>query len=246
MKILAIDIETSPNIVYTWGLFDQNIGLNQIVETSGVLCFAAKFLGEKRVHFYSVHKHGREAMVQAAHDLLSEADVVMHYNGKRFDIPHLNREFVEAGLTPPEPYKQIDLYLVSRRVFKFQSNRLDHVTQQLGLEGKVQHEGFDLWRRCLAGDETAWKTMERYNRRDVTLLEDLYEILRPWIPNHPNRALYDNRPGTCPKCGGTHLQRRGTERTAVSEYPRFQCQTCGAYFRGTARSRGSSITEIAA
>ncbi len=29
-KILVLDIETAPIVAHVWGLFDQNIGLNQI------------------------------------------------------------------------------------------------------------------------------------------------------------------------------------------------------------------------
>lgn len=257
MKILALDIETSPNVVYTWGLFDQNVGLNQVIETGGVLCFAAKWLGEKKVQFWSVERHGRQAMLEAAHVLLDEADVVMHYNGKRFDIPHLNREFVEAGFGPPSPYQQIDLYLTAKSKFKFQSNRLEHVSKQLGLKGKVEHAGFGLWRKCMDGlrdvgegrkmspeSAAAWRSMERYNKRDVTLLEELHDILLPWIPNYPSRALIDHRPGSCPKCGSTELQRRGVAYTRVSEYPQFQCQACGSWFRGTGRSRQAGVSEV--
>ncbi|NIV35232.1 MAG: hypothetical protein GWN58_38990, partial [Anaerolineae bacterium] len=51
-----------------------------------------------------------EGMLEGAWELLDEADAVVHYNGKKFDIPTLNREFVKYGFTPPSPYKQIDLY----------------------------------------------------------------------------------------------------------------------------------------
>ena len=46
MKTLLIDIETKPHKAYCWGLFDQRIGLNQIVEPGGTLCWAAKWLGD--------------------------------------------------------------------------------------------------------------------------------------------------------------------------------------------------------
>jgi predicted RNA-binding Zn-ribbon protein involved in translation (DUF1610 family) len=246
-RILSLDIETSPSVVYAWGLWDQNIGLNQIVSPSGVLCFAAKFLGEsnRKMRFHSVHKDGREAMIAAAHALLDEADVVMHYNGTKFDIPHLNREFVEAGLTPPSPYQQIDLFLTAKRQFRFLSNKLEHVSTQLGLEGKIANEGFDLWTRCLAGDELAWKRMERYNRRDVTLLEELYEILRPWLTSHPNLALIDSKHHACPRCGSDDLQRRGMKYTVVSAFQSWRCNNCGSFSRSTRRTRGSMPGDVA-
>lgn len=232
MRVLALDIETSPNVAFTWGLWDQNVALSQLVSTSETLCFAAKWLDAKRMFFYSTHKHGKAAMVAEAHALLDEADVVLHYNGSRFDIPHLNREFVEAGLTPPSPFREIDLFLTVKRRFRFQSNKLEHVSRQLGLPGKLAHEGFDLWRKCLAGDPAAWRRMEKYNRQDVVLLEELYQILQPWVVNHPNRALHDARPDACPRCGSAGMIVRGYYHTQTGRYTKLRCKDCGGYARG--------------
>ena len=48
-KILCFDIETLPLESYTWGLFDQNVGLNQIKTDWAALSIAAKWLGEDEV-----------------------------------------------------------------------------------------------------------------------------------------------------------------------------------------------------
>lgn len=241
MKILALDIETSPAEVYAWGLWDQNIGLNQVAKPTRMLCFAAKFVGETGAPlFFSEHHDGTEAMLRAAHELLDEADVVIHWNGTSFDIPHLNREFLEHGFRPPAPFHEIDLCRVVKRRFRFMSNKLQWVTEQLGLEGKVKHEGFDLWLKCLAGDDKAWARMRKYNRRDVTLLEDLYEQLLPWIPNHPNRRLTEPDAG-CPRCGAdeSRLESRGYRYTAVSKFRRFCCRACGGWSSRTVKDAGT-------
>jgi DNA polymerase elongation subunit (family B) len=244
VKVLALDIETRPNIAYVWGLWDDGgIPLDRLIAPVEVMCFAAKFFGDKKIHFHSAQTD-RAGMVQAAHDLLSVADVVIHYNGKRFDIPHLNREFVQAGMGPPAPYQQIDLFQVVKRQFKFPSNKLAHVAPALGLKGKVEHSGFKTWVRCMAGDEKAWREMERYNRRDVTLLEELYDVLQPWIPNHPARTLYDQL-GTCPVCASENVIRRGEYRTKVSSFQRWQCLGCGSYSRSSKRLDSVDIQQVA-
>lgn len=240
MKILSLDIETSPHLAHVWGLWDQNVGLPMLREVSEVLCFAAKFQGERKVYF--ADSRDKAEMIGLAHHLLDETDVVMSWNGKRFDLPHLNREFILAGMTPPSPYEQIDLLLTARRQFKFASNKLDHVAKQLGLAGKVKHSGFDLWLRVMAGDETAWRQMRRYNIQDVLLLEDLYERLQPWIPNHPSRTLYDGT-GACPVCSSNHVQKRGVRRTKVSSYQSYQCQACGSWLRGGRKLDGIDIRQ---
>ena len=232
MKILGIDIETAPNTAHVWGLFKQNIGINQLLNTGRVMCFAAKWLGEKKIIFRSEFHDSHTETIEAAWALLDEADAVLSYNGKKFDMPTLNREFLKLGLTPPSPYKHIDLLETAKREFRFTSNKLDHLARDLGIGEKVRHAGHDLWIQCMAGNPKAWGEMRRYNRQDVVLTEELYERLRPWIKNHPNYAMFtdDARP-VCTNCGSQHLQRRGTSVTRTQKYSRYQCQECGTWMR---------------
>lgn len=245
-RILSLDIETSPVVAHAWGLFKQNIAISQIIERPRTICFAAKYRDQRKVHFYSEFEHGRDVMILAAHELLTEADVVMHYNGDRFDLPRLNTEFVMHELTPPAPYKSIDLYKVVKNNFQFTSNKLAYILDQLGLTGKIKNSGHDLWVRCLAGDPKAWAEMKKYNVRDVRVLEELYDKLLPWISNHPNMGLYRDADGkdVCPNCGDPdHLIRQGFALTGVGRFQRLQCKTCGTWSRSSRRVDGVSITQ---
>jgi uncharacterized protein len=243
LKILLIDIETSPNITYSWGLYKQNIGVNQIIKTGDVMCFSAKWLGDSDTVFFSEWEEGREKMVQSAWNLLNEADAVIHYFGSQFDIPWLYRSFLESGLTPPSPFKQIDLKFVMSKNFKFTSNKLQHISTELGLEGKIETGGFDLWADCIARDPDALSLMEEYNRRDVDLLEELYLILLPWIQNLPHKHLFDGA-GNCPSCGANSMIEDGIAYTNLSRYVQWKCESCGSFFRSTRRIDGVSIQQI--
>lgn len=218
--------------------------MDQVVDPGGVMSFAAKWYKGKSVLFHSDHHDGHAAMLQRAWELLDEADVVMHFNGKRFDIPHLQREFMENRMQPPSPYKQIDLLEVVKKQARFFMNRLAHVAPQLGMKGKVSHEGFPLWLKCMEGDEAAWARMKKYNVRDVTELEDIYELILPWIPSHPSYAAFGGV-DCCPKCGGMDLQWRGYAYTNQSKFHRFQCKDCGGWGRSTTRVEASHVTQIA-
>lgn len=232
MKTLLLDIETAPSIVYAWGLFKQNIAISQIEEPGYTLCWAAKWLSERTISYASVHEDGESEMLAKVYDLLEEADVVVHYNGSKFDIPTLNREFISHGYAPPAPFQEVDLLKTCRNRFRFLSNKLDYVAQQLTGEGKVETKGMSLWRDCMAGCPKAWAIMKKYNKRDVTILEGVYEHLLPWIQPHPNMALFnDDEDMQCPNCGGTHLQSRGSYYTHTQRYQRYQCQDCGKWTR---------------
>jgi len=233
MKILHLDIETSPNVAHVWGLFKQTVSLNQLMDTSYTMCFAAKWHGQDKIIFDSVKKSSEEKMVLRAWKLLNEADVVVHYNGARFDIPTLNKEFLSMGLPPPDPYHQIDLLRTVKGQFKFASNKLDHVVDKLGLGKKTSHAGHTLWVQCMAGDKKAWAKMEEYNKQDVLLLEKLYNKLLPWIKSHPNHALYaDTERPVCTNCGSEHVVKKGFEHTKTMSYQRYRCSDCGTPLRG--------------
>lgn len=249
-RVLILDIETAPHVAQVWGLWKQNVALNQLVVPGYVLCFAAKWLGEDVVHFGRV-KHNatgdpteasRRAMLMKAHALLSEADVVVHYYGSKFDIPRLNAEFMEFGFAPPAPFEQVDLKVAIAKRAVFASHKLAHVAERLGIGSKVAHEGHALWRACMAEDAGAWARMQRYNVGDVRLTERLYKRVLPWIAGHPNRGLYgDNTRPCCPTCGSHRLQRRGVARTTVSVFLRYQCTACGAWSRAKHRETGADL-----
>ena len=234
MKILHLDLETAPITAYVWGLWKQNISLKQIIDTSRVMCFAAKWDGEKgKPVFYSEWGDGHEQMIVKLFELVNEADAVCSYNGKRFDIPVANREFLLYKLGKPAPHKDIDLFPVVKSNFRFSSNKLDNIAQELGLGAKTQHTGFQLWVDCMNGDKKAQKLMEKYNVQDVVLLPKLYKRLLPYINNHPNHALYtDKERPVCTNCGGSHVQKRGVEKTKTQIYQRYQCKDCGTWMKG--------------
>ena len=243
MKTLLIDIETAPNLGHVWGLFKQNVSINQIMDSGYVMCFSAKWLGSDEVYFYSVPRNGTKRMLQKAHELLEEADAVIHYNGSRFDIPTLNKEFILQGFHPPSTYQQIDLLKTARQRFRFPSNKLDYIAKALGLGGKHKHAGHELWVQCMAGNPDAWIEMEKYNIQDVLLLEKVYHKLLPWIVNHPSHAVH-NGVDSCSNCGSTSLQRRGFAYTNSMKYQRYQCNSCGSWLRSkTAEKQDVKITK---
>lgn len=230
MKILLLDCETSPNTAYVWRLFKETIPLARLIESSEVLCWSAKWLGAKEIMFDSLFKSSPKNMLAGIHKLLTEADAVITFNGKSFDIPTLNKEFLIYGFPPPAPYKQIDLINTARSQFRFTSNKLDYICQRLGL-GQKTETNFQLWVDCMKKDKEAWKQMEKYNKNDVVMLEKLYIRLVPWIKNHPNQGLYLEKEAICPVCASEEIQKRGLAYTSTCTYQRYRCSDCGSWFR---------------
>lgn len=243
IRILRLDIETAPSKVYTFSLFPKYISHEHMIDPGYVLCWAAQWEGERTMHYMGLNTHTKEEMMKGMWDLVDEADAVIHYNGTKFDMKVLNREFLLQGLPPPSHYVNIDLYRTVTRNFAFESKRLDYVCKRLGLGTKVKHQGMQLWIDCMKGKEAAWKKMERYNRRDVKLLKTLYDHLQPWIKPHPNRVLWieDPKKPTCPVCASTDVVKKGTQHnTNTQSYDRYRCNKCQSPLRSRRISKTTS------
>jgi hypothetical protein len=50
-NIVTLDIETFPNLVYTWGLWKQTVGVNQIVRDWSLASICWKWLGDRATHY---------------------------------------------------------------------------------------------------------------------------------------------------------------------------------------------------
>lgn len=248
MKILTTDIETSPHLAYSFQTWNTNISPVQIVKPTRMTCWAAKWL-DGRTYFMSEYHQDPETMVAGIHKLLDEADVVVTYNGDKFDHLHMNREFHKIGLHPPSPFVSVDLYKVIKRREIWASHKLAYITEQFHLSGKMTNDGWKLWLAVegVFGEEAqkkAWNQMRRYNRQDVVTTEELFIEYRPYVTNLPNAALYaDEKVDVpfCPNCLGLHVTRQGFRRSKTRRYPQYQCQTCGKWFSET-RSDGSAGT----
>ncbi len=236
MHRLVVDIETAPNQVHTWGLYDQNVGLSQLIKPSYMLCWGARWVGEKKVRFKDIRD---PEMVAEIYELIDSADALIHFNGDRFDLPILHREFLLAGFDPPSPYKNIDLLKVAKKKFRFASNKLEHIAQQLGIELKLQTSGHQLWIKCMENDPAGWREMTKYNKQDIVVTEDLYNRFLPWIDQHPNHQLYTDI-DSCPRCGAIgSLTRQGYAYTSLGSFQRYRCGSCRSWSRSGKRLAGT-------
>lgn len=239
-KVLVYDVETTPIIGYTWGLWNTNV--IEVIEPSHLLCFAYKWGHEdtdpKVVslrQFKRSYKRNRRddyMVVKKLRKLFDEADVVVAHNGDGFDQKKAQARMAFHGLSTPSPYLSVDTLKVARKEFKIESNKLDYLGDYFGVGRKAQTGGFSTWTGCMDGDDASWQKMEDYNKQDVTLLESVYGRLRDggWVKTGPNMALISGDYEACPRCGTYgFLVKRGTLFKATVAYQKVQCMACNSY-----------------
>ena len=232
-KVLVLDIETAPTKALVWRMWKENINPEQIVDDWFIISYSCKWLVEPEIMGSALTP--REIIFQDDYrlmkelwKLLEEADMVIWHNGNKFDGPKINTRLIRFGFPPPSSFQTIDTLDTCRRQFGFSHNRLGYVAEFLGLRGKMKHDGFELWKRCLDADEDALTEMLAYNKQDVVTLEDVYMEIRAWIKPHPNMGLFiDSETTVCPVCAGEDLNRTGLYSTPMNTYEEYRCNDCG-------------------
>lgn len=172
-KILLFDIETSPNLGYVWGKWEQDVV--SFKEYWYIICFSYKWLNEKETHVvalpdfktYKKDKTDDAELCKKLWELFNEADVIIAHNGDQFDIKKSNARFIKHHFDPPSFYKTIDTKKVAKKYFKFDSNKLDDLGDYFKIGRKLQTGGFNLWLGCLSNDKKSWNIMKEYNKQDT-------------------------------------------------------------------------------
>lgn len=251
-RYLILDIESAPLLGYAWGIWQQNIEpMHQIVAPPRMLCYGAKWHGEKRRFFSSEYHNGREEMLTSLRDLMDEADAIVGWNSARFDRPWVVGEMDRDGMRLPAPSMDIDLMRVAKKSLRLPSYKLDYVAQRhYGLPGKVTHQGFQLWADVLSDDEDrkakAWRQMRAYQLGDVTVTDAVFERMKPLVYKLPSPALFSEE-GVVEGCGcgSTDLEKRGFSTTTTRRYQRYVCRDCGAWHQDTRSSGSVSLKRVA-
>jgi uncharacterized protein YprB with RNaseH-like and TPR domain len=237
LKVLFLDIETAPMVSYTWGRWQQNIGLEQTVSEWYILSWSAKWGGDDLVLSgvlttkEAISEDDSRIMIDLW-NVLNQADVVISHNGLRFDHKKINTRFILNGLPPTRPFRIIDTLKIVKENFAFSSNKLDNLLIQFGLDRKLKTE-FKLWKDCMNGDSESLKKMSEYNDMDVITLEQAFIKLKPWVKNFPHYALYNNIEDNhiCPTCGSKSLLEDGSYTTVANKYKLYRCGSCGSISR---------------
>jgi hypothetical protein len=240
--ILLWDAETAPVIGHVWGLWENNVSLNQIERDWSILSWAAKWYKEKEIFYQDLrgikNVENDKSILQGIWDLLDEADIVVTHNGKKFDKRKVNARFILNGMSPPSSYREIDTLVIAKKHFAFTSNKLEYLTKKLCNIKKSDHRRFPghvLWVECMKGNKKAWDEMRKYNVKDITSLEELFQKLLPW-DNTVNFAAYSDDPkdyNRC-NCGGKYVKNgKRTYMTDLSEFQRYRCISCNSERKGS-------------
>lgn len=234
MNRLFFDIETSPNVVLSWRIGrDISIDHSNLLEERKIICIGYKWEKAKKAEaLWWDDKKDDKAMLLKFIEIANTADELVGHNGDRFDLPWIKTRCIYHNIPTFPKYQSIDTLKWTRKHFYFNSNRLDYLGKYLGIGGKIKTE-FDLWKDVvLKNDRSALKRMVNYCKRDVEMLQEVYERLAPHLPHKTHVGVLKGLDKwTSPFTASTNVQaskRRVSATGTVSH--QMQCLDTGRYF----------------
>lgn len=233
-KTLYIDIETYPPLAYIWGpLYKPFTNHNMVKEEGGILCWQGQWKGSKEILFHAVWDYPNEKeFLKELWKTLDKADVVVHFNGKRFDMPTIHTQFTKHRIGPHSPVHQTDLYQIIRSTFRHPSNRLAYLCNFFELKDKKKESGGDrTFIDAHEGCPKARKKLEKYGKADIPPMVAIHRIIEPWIRTPFNLSTYHGEL-ICPRCGSSSEKHKknGTKPTATGHKQQYRCGSCKGFF----------------
>lgn len=235
VKRLFWDIETSPNIVFSWRIGGKiYLDHNNIIKERAVICICYRWEGASKTHSLIWDNGDDSKMLNEFSEVISDADEMVAHNGDSFDLRWFNARRLINGLEPvPEP-KTVDTLKMARKHFALNSNRLDYLGKLLFGTGKIKTD-FDLWKSVVDNDEKALNKMVKYCKKDVVLLEHVWNKLRDYDTPKTHAAVLasgDIRDRwMCPHCGSDHVKKSKTRVTARGiKQHQMNCLECSRYY----------------
>lgn len=182
-KRLFFDIETSPNLVFSWRIGRKiNIEHDNIVNERAIICISYKWEGDNKVYSLKWNKGDDKEMLEKFSKIIDSADEIVTQNGDKFDIKWLRARCIFHDIPISVKFNSIDTLKMAKAGFNFNSNKLDYMGSYLGVGEKIK-TGYDLWKRIILNDDKeAMKEMVAYCEEDVRLLERVYNKLQPYCP----------------------------------------------------------------
>jgi DNA polymerase elongation subunit (family B) len=182
-KVLLVDIETKPKKSWHWGVWQENLGHNMMIEDGAILSWSAKWIGESEVFYKDQRGNEKNLMndkklLKPLVKLMDQADIIIWQNGDSFDYGEINNRIAEHKLPVPDEYKTIDTKKIAKRHIRMPWYSLAYMTERFNKKYKKQDHkefpGFSLWDQCMLGNKKAWDCMRKYNQFDVLSMEELF------------------------------------------------------------------------
>lgn len=127
---------------------------------------------------YDGKRWNDKGLAKAWRDALQEYDIMVTWNGIKFDVPFLNTRLRRWGLKELRSPRHKDLLYTARYKMRLSSNRLDNVAQFLGCQVSKTPMQPEQWTMAMGGHKPSYQYIVTHCRNDVRVLAECWERMK--------------------------------------------------------------------
>lgn len=237
-KILIYDIETTRVKAWVWWSGKQFVSGDSLIDEPKIITIAYKWLGEDDITVLTWdEKLSDKQLLEKFLKVYNSADMVIGQNNDRFDNRWVNARAMKYGLDVNTFVRSFDIMRETKRLFRLPSYSMKYITNYLGIQTKLEHEGIKMWEKIQTGTPEEQKEylqkMVEYNRQDIVATEDMYLTLRKYMGHKTHFGVLNGQERfTCPNCGGKNVSLDRTTVTPAGTVQRvMKCSDDGVVYK---------------
>lgn len=237
-KILIYDIETTRVKAWVWWSGKQFVSGDSLIDEPKIITIAYKWLGEDDITVLTWdEKSSDKQLLEKFLKVYNSADMVIGQNNDRFDNRWVNARAMKYGLDVNTFVRSFDIMRETKRLFRLPSYSMKYITNYLGIQTKLEHEGIKMWEKIQTGTPEEQKEylqkMVEYNRQDIVATEDMYLTLRKYMGHKTHFGVLNGQERfTCPNCGGKNVSLDKTTVTPAGTVQRvMKCNDDGVVYK---------------
>lgn len=237
-KILIYDIETTRVKAWVWWSGKQFVSGDSLIDEPKIITIAYKWLGEDDITVLTWdEKLSDKQLLEKFLKVYNSADMVIGQNNDRFDNRWVNARAMKYGLDVNTFVRSFDIMRETKRLFRLPSYSMKYITNYLGIQTKLEHEGIKMWEKIQTGTPEEQKEylqkMVEYNRQDIVATEDMYLTLRKYMGHKTHFGVLNGKERfTCPNCGSKNVSLDRTTVTPAGTVQRImKCTDDGVVYK---------------
>lgn len=144
-----------------------------------VLCACFKFQDEKKIRTVEAFRKADEkAALLEIRDHLEDAQIIVTWYGKMYDIPMITARMMRHGIKPPALKMHIDLKFIHAHRCATQGHRLENVAKDLALKFQKYEVEAEAWQAATDGDRPSFNRIVKHCQQDVLITEEVLDRMK--------------------------------------------------------------------
>jgi uncharacterized protein YprB with RNaseH-like and TPR domain len=120
-------------------------------------------------------------LLKQVYDEYSTYDIVVHFNGRSFDIKFINTRMVKNEIPILPEMKQLDIYQIARHRLRLRSKRLDALKEFLEIDTEESGHKWEYWQMAANGQKAGFDFVVDHCKRDVARLAQVARRMKAQI-----------------------------------------------------------------